>query len=190
MGFESFKHSYLFERCPELNILGNWFFNNKNKLKGGIFLNIGITPKNGIQWLNFFIDDLNYKEAFSLEINLKYIYKLRIQNHPYKILNGDVRTIEQYIPNKSVDIIGWFQGPEHIRSTELKETFNKLSKAAKLGFICTTPYGSYYNKAKGHYILNPIPEFFVNLNIDLKIFTWGIKDTKEAGICIYKIKGI
>jgi len=195
----SWKYSSLFTNCKELEILGTWFYNNRYRIKGNSFLNIGITPDSGITWLHFFKDDLGFQDISSLEICDTYISDLKKNNHPYKLYSGNVKNIDNIFQDNSIDIIGWFQGPEHIKEEELKSTIIKLLNIVRIGIILISPYGIFYsgwetnqkaikNIYEAHLIYDPVPEIFNNLNLGLDIFTWGEKDSPEAGMCIYKFK--
>ena len=65
------------------------------------------------------------------------------QDGRFRVVQGDVRSIENYLPLERFDYIIWWHGPEHVWESEVVPTLQKLERLAHKLVAVASPWGVY-----------------------------------------------
>jgi hypothetical protein len=92
-----------------------------------------------------------------------------------KIIQGDVREIDEIILDKKYDVVCWWHGPEHVEEWEVKPTLLQLENRTRHLALIGCPYGEYPqgevggNKNEIHRSIL-YDDFFIDLGYETRVF--------------------
>lgn len=98
-------------------------------------------------------------------------------------------TIQDFVRERTYDVVLWWHGPEHIDINELKPTLDKMETMANKYVILGTPWG---NNPQEAIYGNPLEEHKTHLyeenfnKYNYKTNTIGVKDTWNSNLLIWK----
>ncbi len=173
-----------------------WIRENRSKL-GDTIINIGLDNNVGHApswpWINWMLDDLQFKHVYILEIygpNAAFHKDFFSKDSRVTVIEGDARKASTY--GIEADTSFWWHGPEHIPLADLPLAFSELDKIVKKAHLWSCPWGNYYGVGDGRFDgdqhhFYPENEHFGNLGFKI-LNTGGPKNTGHANINSILIK--